>query len=294
MPPLSGQSSFLLSLAIFLCLALITAIINKLVNKANNFNDLFLSKMPIPSLLFYFMSVLILFLALLYFSEKNRTVPVLNAHTQDTPALQEQSNNNQNVWKRLVDNRSEWDSTEMDRLSEDVYCPHIYNNNFVYRTLWYLPYVPAAFNKIQLRFVVTKPDNNYIPSKALIQFGDVYGKDYNVANIYIPFDKTRVINFESYDSKNNNLVFQDNAGSLPLPVKSGSTVTVTISTTNVLDNTITYQYHFDYIPDGETDSIPKDLQFLVKFPDSSPRQLLIKFGLGVFANSCLKNIEYAI
>lgn len=214
--------------------AAITAIINNVFHKKNGFNEMFLFKMEIPAWLICLLLTLILFIFLLYISEKNRKAPVLSAHTQDSPASQEKFND-QNVWKRLTDNKSEWDLTEMDKLSEETYCPHIYNGNFVYRTLWYRSYIPAVFSKIRLRFIVIKLGENNIPSKALIQFGDVYGKNYNVANLYVPFDKIRGVNFESYDSKNNSLSFQNNAGSLPLPIKFGSTITVTVSTTNVVD-----------------------------------------------------------
>lgn len=293
----SPQQTIFLSISSFVLFFVFTVVFNIVNKKVNSFNDLIFFKIQTPFWLIIFLLSLIICLFLLYISEKNRKVPVLSANTQDLSIPQEKSSDNQNIWKRLADNKSDWDLTEMDKLSDGSYCPRIYKNNFVYRTLWFRQYVPVVFNQIQIRFSIKKSGEDEIESRGLIQFGDVYGEDYSVANLYLPFDKTRSVNFESYDSrstKSNGLSFQDNAGSLPLPIKLGSKVTVTISTENVLDNTVTYQYHIAYIPDGETDSIPKDLQYLVKLPDSSPKQLLMKFGLGVFANSCLENIEYAI
>lgn len=288
---LSPEQLLFFIFIIFLASSVLSAFISKWVNKTKKFWDFFTVKVQINVWIFIVLASLILYFCLLYVVEKNSKVPVFGAADSDCSVVQV---DDQNTWKRLDDNKSEWNLTEMNKPSEGVYCPRIYEGNYKYRSVWYQQHIPVVFNQIQVRFSVKQPDTSEAASKVIIQFKNVYKGDYDVAEIYLPFDKTRGINFKSYDAESQNLVFQDNAGTLPLSIKPESVVTVTASVTNVLDNTVTYQFHIDFIPDGETDSIGKDVQYLVKLPDSSPELLLMEFGIGVFADSCLQNIEYSI
>lgn len=295
MPPLSAlglspKLTLIVGSIIFILVYLGGVYINQKTNKGASLTHVLQHKVSVH---FYILSLLIASLVvffLLYLSEKNSETPVLSARTE-CPAEAEKSE--LSSWKRLSDNKSEWDLAEMDKPADGIYCPHIYKNDFNYRTVWFQHYIPVVFNQIQIRFTIKQPDMDENPSVALVQFGDVYGEGYDIANLHLPFDKTRVINFEYYDSKSSGLTFLDNAGTLPLPIKPGSKVTITINA-NILDNTIRYQYHIAYIPYGESDSISKDLQYLIKLPDPSPEQLLMKIGIGVYASSCLQDIEYVI
>jgi len=298
MSPLSpSQQSFvfeaLLSTVSTLVFSFFLPLISNIfTSDKKNLKDIFKGRWW-PNWVFIFLVFALSFFILLSINLSGEKTPVLSADTQYKPNSQPPSDKNV-VWKRLADNQSDWDLTNMNISSDNIYCPRIYNNNFIYRSIWFRQQVPVVFSKIQLRFSVKQPDNDQSPSKAVIQLGKVYGKDYNVGNFYLPFDKTQGVNFESYNSAKNSLVFQDNPGSLPLLIKPGSVVTTTVSTTNILSNTITYQFHIEYIPASYENSIPSDFQYFVTLPDSSPSQLLTNFGLGVFANSCLKDVEYSI
>ena len=143
-----------------------------------------------------------------------------------------------------------------------------------------------------MRFVVQLEEVPETTLKSVIELGNVYSKNYKISRFYLPFDGSESVNFEKYYIEKKGLDFQPNSGELQLPIQQNSVVKISIETVGISENTLSYDYKVEYIPRNEESSVIKTFHYSVTVPDPSPKELLVDFGLGIFHEGCLSDLEY--
>lgn len=293
LPQLPLWLRLLLFIGYPILILVVTTLFNKILNQKKNFLQIVSQKITVHLWMIFIVVFLLIYLVLLVFAirSENGSPDTLGTKAEDSKDNNEKE---QSEWKRLVNNISEWDMSEMKKDKAGYYCPRGNPGEFVYRNIWLRNLIPVGFKKIEIRFTATKVDNSPPEQlKSVLSLGQVFGKNYKVSNLFIPVDGTEGLNFERYDLNKEQLDFQPYPGELQLPIEYETPVKITM-TTETVNNTVYFNYQIDYIPRGESASIPKNLKYEVTFPDPSPRELRVNFGVGIYIGGCLADVEYSI